>query len=144
MTVHYGTHLLGDLAGCEPRLANNGEYLRRFLLKLVSSLGMRAMGEPHLDAYTGPHRGWDGFSATVHIQTSHITLHAFACGYVFLDLFSCVPFDVAAAQELVRRDLGAGAGYRAEWRVVARGYNFPPQLVDPAMRLRAEMEGERA
>ena len=134
MTTRYGTQLLGDLYGCDRNRIRNGEFLYRFLLDLVAFLGMRAMGGPHLDVYTGPHRSWDGFSATVHIQTSHVTLHAFAVGYVFIDIFSCQPFDVTAAQHFVRDALEDRGGFSAEWRVIDRGYNFPGALVDPSMR----------
>lgn len=125
----YGLHLCFDLNACEPDHLRDGEYLYRFLLDLVDEIGMKAMGSPHLDLYTGPHKEWDGFSATVHIQTSHITCHVFAFGYVFLDIFSCMPFDVQLAAKFVTEAWRPKDG---KWQVITRGENFPAHLLgDP-------------
>jgi S-adenosylmethionine/arginine decarboxylase-like enzyme len=125
----YGSHLLGDLAGCDPAKMKDGEFVYRFLQKLVKEVGMNPIGSPHLDLYTGPHKEWDGFSATVHIQTSHITAHLFAFGYVFMDIFSCRPFDFERTKAFVAQMLRPSGS--VNWRQVTRGSNFPAELIDP-------------
>ena len=89
---------------------------------------MNPIGSPHLDLYTGPHREWDGFSATIHIQTSHITAHLFAFGYVFMDIFSCRPFDREKTKAFILARLRPTGS--VIWRELARGANFPAELVD--------------
>ena len=125
--IYYGSHLMGDLNGCTVR---DGEYLYRFLKDLVREIGMESMGSPHLDLYTGPHTEWDGFSATIHIQSSHITVHIFAFGYVFIDIFSCTPIDVAKAQHFIKKSFEPA---HDSWQFVRRGFNFPSHLIDPSM-----------
>lgn len=124
----YGPHLLGDLDGCLPSLMRDGEFIYRFMQGLVDEIGLVPIGSPHLDLYTGPHKEWDGFSATVHIQTSHVTAHFFAFGYVFLDIFSCKPFDQDRAKRWIEDRLRPE---RSEWLSMERGRNFPSHLVDP-------------
>jgi S-adenosylmethionine/arginine decarboxylase-like enzyme len=128
LDVTYGPHLLADLAGCEITRMRDGEFVYRFLLDLVKEVGMNPIGSPHLDLYTGPHKEWDGFSATIHIQTSHITAHLFAFGYVFMDIFSCRPFDREKTKAFILQRLRPTGS--VIWRELARGANFPAQLVD--------------
>lgn len=133
MSIPYGPHLTGDLRHCDPALMSDGAYLYRFLKDLVGEIGLNPIGAPHLDLYDGPHHEWDGFSATVHIQTSHITMHAFAFGYVFIDIFSCKPFGVERAKDFTMAALGCQAP-DAQWALYERGKNFPHTLIDPEQR----------
>jgi S-adenosylmethionine/arginine decarboxylase-like enzyme len=130
LDVAYGPHLLADLAGCDPARMKDGEFVYRFLQDLVKEVGMNPIGSPHLDLYTGPHKEWDGFSATIHIQTSHITAHFFAFGYVFMDIFSCRPFDREKTKAFILGRLRPTGS--AIWRELARGANFPASLLDGA------------
>ena len=122
----YGAHLMGDLRDCKVDLS--GEFLYRFLKELVHEIGMEPMGSPHLDLYTGPHPEWDGFSGTLHIQTSHITCHVFAFGYVFIDIFSCKPVDREKAKMFIESRFHCE---HPKWTVVHRGTNFPEEYIDP-------------
>lgn len=106
----------------------DGEFVYRFMQRLVAEIGMTPIGSPHLDLYTGPHKEWDGFSATIHIQTSHITAHFFAFGYVFMDIFSCRPFDRDKTKAFIVQALRPSGS--AIWREIARGSNFPAGLID--------------
>jgi S-adenosylmethionine/arginine decarboxylase-like enzyme len=99
------------------------------MLGVVTVAEMKPMGAPHLDLYTGPEREWDGFSATCHIQTSHITAHFFAFGYVFLDLFSCRPFNLEKVKKFIVSGLKPTGTPR--WQIVERGAGFPVALIDP-------------
>lgn len=128
--IPYGPHLMGDLPGCDPAKMLDGPFIYRFMNAVVSVAEMRPIGSPHLDLYTGPHKEWEGFSATVHIQTSHITAHFFAFGYVFCDLFSCRPFDREKTRRFIEAELEPSAP--AIWCEVSRGRNFPVALIDAA------------
>lgn len=140
-----------DMTGCNPKLITDGAFIYKFMSELPGKIGMNKIGNPHLDLYTGPHPEWDGFSATVHIQTSHITFHFFAFGYVFGDVFSCRDFDFESAFEMIKTELQADQhgpefmeplteGQKAaveflkenksEYSVIKRGVNFPPSICD--------------
>lgn len=137
MTVTtYGPHMMGDLDGCSPKRMKDGEFIYRFMQDLVTVIGLTPIGSPHLDLYTGSHTEWEGFSATVHIQTSHITAHFFAFGYVFIDIFSCKPFDQARTRRYIEDKLGPA---NTEWWYLGRGRNFPANLIDPEQRSRADV-----
>ena len=123
----FGPHLVGDLYGCDERI-RDGRFIYDFLKELTEFIGLTPIGSPHLDLYSGPHPEWGGFSATIHIQTSHITLHAFDFGYVFIDIFSCKPFNMPAAQSMIQTTLQAKG---ADWQSVERGRTFPDHLIDP-------------
>jgi S-adenosylmethionine decarboxylase len=145
----YGPHLMMNLVGCNPDTIRDADFVYRFLKRVVAGIGMHAMGSPHLDLYDGIHADWDGWSATIHIQESHITCHVFNWGYVFLDIFSCKDFDTRKAWELVTELLEADRhlprfhdpeapaaqaalafleGKTSYMDRVDRGANFPPSL----------------
>jgi S-adenosylmethionine decarboxylase len=125
----YGPHLAGDLSGCSAEKLS-GLAVERLLLDVIEFAGMTPMGPPHRDAYTGPHPSWVGDSVTVHIQTSHVTGHAFErLGYLFVDLFSCAPFDAALVATFIEERLEA---QHARWHCLRRGTSFPRELLDPA------------
>ena len=123
----FGPHLIGDLDGCYPGYTKSGGFIFDFMNDAVWKIGLTPIGSPHLDLYTGPHKEWEGYSATVHIQTSHITAHFFKFGYVFMDVFSCKPFDEEDFKSWVEYELVA---MRSHWQNVTRGFGFPKELLD--------------
>lgn len=146
----YGPHLTMDLLGCDPAKVSSGAFIYQFMSDLPGKIGMAKIGQPHLDLYSGPFKEWGGFSASIHIQTSHITFHFFDWGYAFGDIFSCKPFDYEATFELIKKELGADsnepkfidptADYaiqalefikdkKSEYGFHERGFNFPPSLM---------------
>lgn len=127
MRVAFGPHLAGELSGCDVALMRDGEFVYRFMLGLCENIGLIPMGSPHIDFYTGPHKEWEGASATLHVQTSHITAHFFAFGFVFIDIFSCKPFNRDAAEDFISNALHAEY---SQWEMVRRGTAFPDYLKD--------------
>jgi len=124
----FGPHLIGDLHGVPGELANDRWFISGFLNDLTHYIGLKPMGFPHLDKYKGPHAAWNGFSATQHIETSHITMHMFEFGYAFIDIFSCMPF-AKDPRDFIERELRP-TGTR--WQNIERGYLFPPELMEGA------------
>lgn len=124
----YGPHMMGDLAGCKIERVTDGAFIYKFMKQLVDVIGLNPIGSPHLDLYDGPHEEWEGFSATIHIQTSHITAHFFKFGYVFIDIFSCKPFNEGLTREWVGSQL---LPHNTRWQTLKRGENFPIHLIDP-------------
>jgi|ERR1035437_7282591 S-adenosylmethionine/arginine decarboxylase-like enzyme len=146
---YYGPHLTLNLVGCNPDKVSNGEFVYKFLSDLPAKIGMNKIGNPHLDLYTGEFSEWGGFSATIHIQTSHITFHFFEWGYCFGDIFSCKDFDVANTIKLIMDELEADKheprfqnseskmcldaaeflkDKKSTWNLYQRGFNFPPSI----------------
>jgi len=151
MSEHkYGPHLCMDLVGCNPAKMKDGMYLWKFLSELPGKMGMNKIAEPHLDVYSGPYSEWDGYSGTIHIQTSHCTFHFFQFGYVFGDIFSCRDFNVEEVFEMIKQELEADkhspifeeddskASIEAKeylkdktstYNLYKRGLNFPPSMM---------------
>jgi len=123
---NFGPHLLAELRGCQWD-ATQERNVRWFLESIVDVIGMKAIGKVHMDKYHGD-KAWHGYSATIHIQTSHVTAHFFdETGFVFLDIFSCRPFDVDHARDHIVRVLQPNAH---AWQLLQRGALFPPEVVE--------------
>lgn len=134
--MNFGPHLLGELAGITPEWQDEtGDWVdfdgcSALLIDTARTIGMRAMGRPHVDWYQGSHPEWKGPSGTLHIETSHITMHLFAFGHAFVDIFSCRPFDEERAKEFLEDALRPRS---VHWIRVDRGLLFPPELSESAV-----------
>lgn len=120
--MSYGKHICLDIELYEPR-AWEGVTAYQFLIELVESIEMNPIGLPHVDLYSGD-KDWQGPSATIHIQTSHCTLHYFDKGYMFMDVFSCKDFDDDKIIQLLKNYLGDNIK-SIERHEVHRGKHFP-------------------
>jgi S-adenosylmethionine decarboxylase len=84
---------------------------------------MTKMILPHVVKWLDPGATIEGISGFIMIAESHISIHTFPeKDYVFIDLFSCKPFDVDKAVELLASAFGAKKVHR---RMVRRGLDFP-------------------
>ena len=99
-TIKFGSHLIYDAYGCNPKKLDDLEYCKKVLNNLVEIAGMRKLAEPMLikadsnETLGGKDPG--GVSGFVIIQESHISLHSFTRrGFVTIDLYSCKEFDAA-------------------------------------------------
>jgi S-adenosylmethionine decarboxylase len=90
----YGTHLLMLLSGIERREAlDSPEGLCTFLSGLVVEIGMRVLDGPKAVTEEAEPDKY-GHSAVVILYESHAAVHTYpARASLFLDLFSCKPFD---------------------------------------------------
>jgi S-adenosylmethionine decarboxylase len=102
---NYGTHLLLLLSSIE-----NGEALDspaglcKFLVDLVTRVGMRVLDGPRVVTESTDSEKY-GHSAVIILYESHAAVHTYpAHASLFLDLFSCKPFDdkdvISACREL--------------------------------------------
>ena len=101
---HYGQELILDLAGCDVSLFTRVE-LTRFFRLLCERIDMKPealhfwddVGVAPEDRQTQPHT--KGTSAVQFILTSSIVVHTLdLTGQVFINIFSCKPFDVDEAR----------------------------------------------
>jgi S-adenosylmethionine decarboxylase len=73
----------------------NPEYVRKFLAEFPASIGMTRITEPMVITYHAPKQEDWGVTGVVIIAESHISIHTFPDrNLVFMDVFSCMPFNV--------------------------------------------------
>ena len=106
--MNYGVHLTLRIADIERRQAlQSGPAIAAFLSDLVGQIGMRILAGPLTAEETGPpdKRGW---SSVVILYESHAAIHTYPeLGEVFLDLFSCKPYEVSDVKEMFQRCFGS-------------------------------------
>jgi S-adenosylmethionine decarboxylase len=95
----YGLELLLDLKGCDLSDLTR-ERLTAYFIDLCRRIGMKRHGEPVFwEDHSGiPHL--HGLSAIQFIETSNVVCHALPLlRAVYLNIFSCKPFDTEEAQQ---------------------------------------------
>jgi len=125
--IHFGPHLMLDFF-CSPEHLNDKFFWESLLSELVEEIGMTAISPPCVYDSSCTNTQWDppaatGLSGFIVLAESHISFHTFVeSGYVFLDVFSCKPFDHESVTSLLVKRLGAE---RFNVNFVGRGANFP-------------------
>ena len=96
----FGPHLTLDLKGCNPAKLADFDLVFDVLDKLPSKIGMTKITQPYVFKYSGLVPEDKGITGFVVIAESHISIHTFELkDYVFIDLFSCKPFDYEYATQ---------------------------------------------
>lgn len=122
----YGPHLMLDLNSCNPAILDNLESCYQLLDELPEKIGMTKITRPYVFRYEGKVPGEEGITGVVIIAESHISLHTYPSkNYVFVDLFSCKPFDVEEAKEHIIRFFQSE---KPTEHLKIRGADFPPTL----------------
>ena len=106
-TTTYGLHLTLRLSEVERRdLLDDSKSVLDLLVALVHRIGMRILAGPLAGREEGD-RDHSGCSGVVILYESHAAIHTYPeRGELFLDIFSCRPFEVAEVIELLRSILG--------------------------------------
>ncbi len=109
----YGYELILDLHGCSASTFNR-ESLDGYFEKLCKAIDMKKcerywwddVGVPEEEKQTSPHT--KGTSAVQFILTSTIVIHTLdLMKAVYVNIFSCKPFDEKVAEQLTREWFGA-------------------------------------
>ncbi len=96
----WGYHLRIDAAGCNDAILNAGK-IETFCADLVAAINMKAYGEPQIVRF-GDDPKVTGYTLIQLIETSNISAHFCDNTHeAYIDVFSCVEFDVEAALECV-------------------------------------------
>lgn len=92
----WGYHLIVDAAECDRKCISSKKTIETFVKKLVPAIDMVAYGAPRIVRFgTGNKMG---YTLVQLIQTSSITAHfSEETNSVYLDIFSCKPFDPKVA-----------------------------------------------
>ena len=99
-TCGYGPHLMLDLNDCNPAILDDLEACFKLLNELPEKIGMTKITQPYVFRYSAPVSEDTGITGVTIIAESHISLHTYPRKrFVFVDLFSCKPFDVDGAKD---------------------------------------------
>ena len=109
-----GMHWIAEVSTDDPAAMRDKHALERFLIQLPEALGLKRVHPPVLQQDgNGDVRG------VVLLAASHASAHTdIAHGLVFVDLFSCVPFERHQARDIL---LQTWPGTLLVDRIVARG-----------------------
>jgi S-adenosylmethionine/arginine decarboxylase-like enzyme len=92
-TEYWGVSSSIDLYDCDLALMQNADAIREFVVLLCDRIKMRRYGETQV-VFFGDEPRVQGFSMTQLIETSLISAHfADASRAIYLDVFSCAPYD---------------------------------------------------
>jgi S-adenosylmethionine/arginine decarboxylase-like enzyme len=95
-----------DIYECDPGTIRDAEAIRRFVGELCELIEMKRFGECIVVDF-GEDERVAGFSMMQLIETSLISAHfANASNTVYLDVFSCKPYDPATVERFATRYFG--------------------------------------
>jgi len=116
-TEYWGVSSSIDLYECDLALMQDAEAIREFVKILCDRIKMRRYGETQV-VFFGDEPRVQGFSMTQLIETSLISAHfADASRAIYLDVFSCAPYDAEDAAKFAAEYFKAA---RYELHVVQR------------------------
>lgn len=96
-----------DLYECDPDLIRDAAAIRRFVVELCDLIEMKRFGETQV-VHFGEDERVAGFSMVQLIETSLISAHfANLTNAVYLDVFSCKPYEPEVVREFAQRFFGA-------------------------------------
>lgn len=105
--AYWGYHLILDCGKCNPSLMSDYNNVATWIDDLVISIDMQPIGPPRIEYTAGDMVDKAGFTVVQVIVTSSITAHFVdAYGQIYLDVFSCKPFDAEVVEASVRHHFG--------------------------------------
>jgi S-adenosylmethionine decarboxylase len=105
---YWGVSSCINLYDCDLSLMQNAEAIREFVVLLCDRIKMRRYGETQV-VFFGDEPRVQGFSMTQLIETSLISAHfADASRAIYLDVFSCAPYDPKDAAQFAAEYFKAG------------------------------------
>jgi S-adenosylmethionine decarboxylase len=122
----FGPHLIFDGHQCPAKRLADLPSIYALLDQLPARIGMTRIMPPYVFRHDALDPRLSGISGFVLIAESHIGIHAFpGRGFVNVDVFSCLRFDVKVALDAIDR---AFAPRRSAWKVFDRGLEFPKHI----------------
>jgi len=105
---YWGVSSCINLYDCDLSLMQNADAIREFAVLLCDRIKMRRYGETQV-VFFGDEPRVQGFSMTQLIETSLISAHfADASRAIYLDVFSCAPYDPDDAARFAAEYFKAG------------------------------------
>lgn len=95
-----------DVYNCDGETIRSAEKIKEFVAKLCEVIEMKRFGETMV-VHFGEEERVAGFSMVQLIETSLISAHfANMTNTVYLDVFSCKPYDIKIVEEFAREFFG--------------------------------------
>lgn len=106
---HFGQELILDLYGCDVEKITDGEYIKKFAIKLCDDvIKMKRFGEPQVPYFGLESPITAGYSLVQLIETSLVSAHFSEYKKsVYLNIFSCKWFDSDKTAEFCKKWFGA-------------------------------------
>ena len=105
-TNYWGYHAIVDAAGCDHDAITSYDTVHAFAKELVKAIDMVAYGEPQIVNFGSGDKA--GFTLVQLIETSNICAHFVnELDEMYLDVFSCKPYDEKVVEEMVAKYFGA-------------------------------------
>ncbi len=102
---YWGYHLILNAGGCVPNTIRSATSIGRFSETLVKRIDMVAYGAPQIVMFGSGNK--KGYTLVQLIETSNICAHFVEeTDDIYLDVFSCKPFDPAEVETVVRESFG--------------------------------------
>lgn len=109
---YWGYHTIMDCSGCNHNAITDCDNIYNFVKQLVNDIDMVAYGEPQIVNFGSGNKA--GYTLVQLIETSNICAHFVnENDEVYLDVFSCKPYDEAIIENLVVKYFGAKRVRRA-------------------------------
>jgi len=119
----FGPHVTIDANDCDFQKMCDHKLLYDVLNELPGFVGMHKMTLPFVVPWMDNGATVEGYSGFVMIAESHISIHTFPeKNYIFIDIFSCKPFEIEKALDYFKEKLGIKS---MTVNVVERGIDFP-------------------
>lgn len=102
--AYWGYHAMFDCAACDKARVTDKQNVYNFIKELVPAIDMVAYGEPMIEHFATHAPDKAGISFCQMIETSNISGHLVDLnGDAYFDIFSCKPFDIGVAQDLINK-----------------------------------------
>lgn len=93
-------HLILDGYTRNSELMSSEEHLSKLLVQLVEDVEMQQISEPTIVNYRIEDSRNSGLSGVIFLAESSITIHTYPeYDFVFIDVFSCKPFDCKTVKQ---------------------------------------------
>lgn len=101
---YWGYQALFDCADCDREKITDPEFLSNWVKGLVKDIAMVPYGEPQVLHFGHNQEHLSGWTVLQFIETSNVLAHFNDhTGEGYIDVFSCMPFDLELAKQNIRR-----------------------------------------
>ena len=105
---YWGYHLILDCGQCDVAKMKDKDNVTDWITKLVPAIDMKPIGPPRVEYTAAEFPSKAGFTVVQVIITSDITAHFVDnLAQIYIDVFSCKPYDQSIVEESVRTHFGA-------------------------------------